>query len=568
MKAQIKNNREGSVLAAVLVVMLAVTTLILAMFQQGYHGAREAEFELKKAQAFWLAEAGRQWCIANLNEGGRNDGTSGPLALCDQVGGSFSLVQDPDDATRRLSIGVVNTRGRAVTNAIAMNLAFVASPFEDVVYGGNRKHTDWTLQLRGNGSLVPPVSGAGGSDSLWGDVTVYGNFRMEGSAKVGTPNPNLYEASGDVNASGTIDANTASIAGTAYPNQPREEIPDLSKMNYARNNDYDIAKIFNDLGISSGRLPKGHPLRDVVVKNPSSCAAECSRTPGDDFFFEPSYVGSAGSQSTGVTPLNLGDDKVYYVDGHVWFHNKRTYGFRVDGQATIVSSRDIHISDNLQYKDRGLDGDMLALVALGQYDSLGNYNRDGNIYFGDPEYGTLYTADAFMFANNDFYYNTSANSGKQAVPESGFQVFGNYVAMNQVVVLRDWYNKSTLTNKKTGNKVVKKGWYYYDTVTGKRVSSRYVRNISETFPVVYDLKSGQWHHVSDPTRIVAAADVSHYAMRVAYDERIRDAATRMKGLPEGSGSIFLGMNSWQELSGDQLSRYTKRIHSSSLKAAL
>jgi len=36
-------------------------------------------------------------------------------------------------------------------------------------------------------------------------------------------------------------------------------------------------------------------------------------------------------------------------------------------------------------------------------------------------------------------------------------------------------------------------------------------------------------------------------MQVSYDDRIRDAATQMPGLPRGSGTIFAGVLNWDEL---------------------
>ena len=545
MKTTLHKNsaKEGSILGIIMIMLVALSTLVLSLFQLGYHSARETEVELQKTRAFWLAEAGRQLCLANLGE--KEDGTIAARKLSDTMDGTFQTIQDPNDSTKFICIGIANAGGRTITNAIRMACAFVAPQFEDVVYGGNKQNGDWTMQLRGTGAALPPTRGYGGIDSLLGDVTVYGNFQMFENSKVDVPDPNTFNVQGDVTASGEIKYPSGSISGKAYPNVGREDPPDLLEMNYAQNNDWDIAAEFDKYKISSGRLPKGHPLYNVVEKNPSNCSAENAATPGDDFYFEPSYVGSAGSPSTAVTPLKLGDDKTYYVDGHVWFHNKSTYGFKVEGTAVIVASRDIHVSDNLAYKDRGEGGDLLALVALGQHDSLGNYTTDGNIYFGDPEYGTLYTCDAFMFANNDFYYNTSANSGKQKRPDTGFKVFGNFVAINQVVILRDWYEKNTYVKNGETREAYKYRGRWYDTETRRRVYSR-VTSIEGA--AKYDLLKKQWVDAKDPSIILSDDDIMHYAMNVEYDERIRSAGTRLSGLPRGNGSIFKGMQSWEEIS--------------------
>jgi hypothetical protein len=435
-----------------------------------------------------------------------------------------------------------------VTNQIRIDLAYLARPFEHAIYAGNYTSNTWYFQLRGNGAMPVPTSTTqkfpGGLDSIYGDVYIRGDAYMdEGSGIYRPSSPNLYSLDGDLNTTGRSTLNgSATVAGNRNQNVPYNPPPDLPAMDYANNNSYDIAKIFRDAGITSGRLPSTSPfyndLRNVVVKNPSDRSAENASTPGvDDFYFEPSSIGSAGTPSTAVTPLNLGTNKVYYVDGHVWFNSKQTYGFKVDGTATIVATRDIHVSDNLAYNNKtrnpvsGNPPDLLALVALGQYNSSGVRTDNGDIYFGDPEFGSLYTVDAFMFAGHDFYYNTrSNNSSGQEEPDSGFKVFGNYMAVNQVVVLRDWYTGAD-------------GLPYaavYDQ-TDRRWED--AGNAPNGTPLTSDQINGTY----DKKRKLIVPGLRHYAMRVEYDDRIRDAATQMPGLPRGNGTIFAGEKGWEEL---------------------
>ena len=513
-------HRDGAILAIVLIMMVVLTILILSLFNLGFHSARETDYELKSAQAFWLAEAGRQSCVSDLYAGG--DGVIDPTVISAKIPGTFEVITDPDDSNARIAIGAVTVGAAPVKRRIRVSLAFVARPYENAIYAGNADKVAWSFQLRGKGDLGPVLPQKnqhkyGGRDSILGDIDINGNVLMYEDSSVNVPSPNRYDLTGDVTASETIyQAANATISGTKEQFASGGSSPDLAAMDYAKNNDYDIAKIFNDAGVSSGRLPSDHPLYDIlmVAKNPPDRGPENASTPGDDFYFEPVSVNNAGNVASAVTPLPLGDDKVYYVDGHVWFHGNSTYGYKVDGQAAIVSTRDIHISDNLAYADRGLNGDLLALVALGQYS--GDVLTDGgNIYFGDPKYGTLYTADAFMFANNNFYYNTEARNQQSAEPESGFKVFGNFVALNQVVVLRDWYPD--------GN--------------------------GDYMPIKYDPAAGQWIEAltGDPIADYDDTERRHYAMEVGYDDRIRDAATQMSGLPGGNGTIFKGVVGWEEI---------------------
>lgn len=537
MKSNLKSqsNRAGGILPLVMVVLIAFSLMVVALLQLGQSGAQEAAYQLRSTQAFWLAEAGRQNCIADLYAGAAgNNGVLSSTVVGTNVPGTYRVIIDPDNSNRRISIGTVLLGGtNGVTRRIRIDLAYLARPFEHSIFAGNYTSNTWYFQLRGTGVAIPPGSGSGGIDSIYGDVYINGNAYMDESSKILSPNPNRYSLTGDLNTTGTsILSPGASVSGSRNQNVPYNPPPDLPAMDYANNNSYDIAKIFRDAGITSGRLPSTSPfyndLRNVVVKNPSDRSVENASTPGDDFYFEPSSIGSAGTPTTGVTPLNLGTNKVYYVDGQVWFNSHSTYGFKVDGTATIVATADIHVSDNLEYNNKGLTPvgsnppDLLALVALGKYNVAGSLVSGGNVYFGDPEYGTLYTADAFMFAANNFYYNTSANSGGQKEPTSGFKVFGNYMAVNQVVVLRDWYTADV-----SG----------YPAADGLPHAAR------------YNQITGKWEDATTG-RVLTSKEIAtrrHYAMRVEYDDRIRDAATQMPGLPRGNGTIFAGEKGWKEL---------------------
>ena len=151
-----------------------------------------------------------------------------------------------------------------------------------------------------------------------------------------------------------------------------------------------------------------------MVKNPTNRHKECGATAGDDYFLEPVRANNnGGTQKDAKTPLNLGENRIYYVDGDVWVHSPKTYGFLIDGKVTIVATGDIHISDNIKYADKE---SLLGLVALGKYDGSGELVNGGNIYFGDPRYGTMYTVSALMFAADSFLYNTDSVTGGKKEP--------------------------------------------------------------------------------------------------------------------------------------------------------
>jgi len=531
---------EGAILGVVLVIMLSLNILLLSMFHLGTYSARETEYELQRVRAFWLAEAGRQWCQSDLDGSYFSDDQGECVQRGDGLSaGTFDVVKISEDASSGMktyeSTGVFQVGTQQVRRRVRFDVRYRYVGFEKVLFGQNVSGEDWTFQLRGLGSGVPPYPIRyqhvfGGPDTVLGDISVHGNMSMYGNSSVGIPDPNNFGLEGNVAVSGLLDGVISRISGNPVPwqNTPR---PDFLSMNYAQNNDYNVAEIFDVIGYdaSSGRLnDPSHPLYDRVVKNPSNRSEENSSTTGDDYYFEPVHNIQGGSPADARTPLSLGDNKVYYVDGHIWFYNEKTYGFEVDGQASLISTRDIHISNNLRYADRGVGGDLLALIAVGQYDTGGGYSRDGNVYFGDPRYGTMYTVDAFMFANNDFLYNAYATTGEQGEPESGFQIFGNFMAMNQVVLLRDWY----------------------DPGDGKEYRLAF-----------FDPISGQWKDEVNGTVLLPEqtdSDASdgyglfrHYAMHIGYDDRIyqRGAGVNLQGLPPGPGR-FDYIEGWREVAVD------------------
>ncbi len=537
--------KEGAVLATVVIVLLLITFLVLVLIRMSLHNARETSYEMQSAQAFWLAEAGVHRCVQDLKTGGNGQ-------VADQLNTGAFVTRDMNgDRTTFVSTGTV-LRGaeKAVSRSIRIVVSYIAAPFEDVIHGANRGGERWDLMMRGtqyNGNDGPRVPGTqggnypGGNDVAIGNVDVNGGVRMYGESKVeAVPLPNIYEVFGDVSYSQGLYAENGDathIAGSTLNTSSTDyDPPNLADMNYAGNCDWNVSAEFekykNELVADSNdggwRLPANHSLHDIVVKRNNSS------TTGDDYYFEPRSM-TMGKTYTAESLIILGDNKTYYVDGHVWFRSMKTYGFKIDGQAVIVSTGDIHIGDNLAYRNRtreavnGNPPDMLALVALGQLNSVsGIPYSGGDVYFGDPDTGTLYTCDAFMFANNNFFYNTSINgqNWSKQQPESGFKVFGNFMAMNQVVVKRDWYR---------------------DDSTGRYYPAELVEVTGSDGSKTWEwVDSREW--ADGKTTLLSDREknsIRHYAMQVEYDDRIRDIATEMNGLPRGKGSFVAG-HTWQE----------------------
>jgi Tfp pilus assembly protein PilX len=501
--------KKGLALLMVLVVILILILLGFAVLTQSEQESILGRIDSDKNKAFYLAEAGLAKMAEKLQKpiiGNLNEVLTGTLGS-----GSYSVSIDTN--TSPCYVTATGTSG-TIQKTVRAQAIFLAPPYEDAVWSMNKSGTTNYFQLRGTGNPTATGTGnKGGKDIINGNLFITGDAYLYDQSTIGpAPAPNPWDLHGDLDATGTISvASTASVAGSQNPNaEPPSEFS-LIDMDYANNNTYNVSQVFTDAGVSSGRLPSGNALRDVFVKNPSDRAAECASTSGNDFFFEPSSGFINGSWNTAPTPLHAGNNRIYYIDGDLWVHSKNdTFGFNMDGKVTIVVTGNIHLSDNLKYAD---SSSILGLVALGKYDGTGNLISGGNIYFGDPAFGTMYMFSGMMFAANNFSYNMTTTFAWSAEPKSGFIINGSFAAVNQINIVRDWYT-SGMTAK----------------------------------PAVYNPSTGQWVDAQTGTVLTATqkAQMRHYQMIINYDERVRNAESRPPGLPKGGMKIFAGLTKWEE----------------------
>jgi hypothetical protein len=509
MKIRTSKSEKGLAIVAVVVFTCFFIILGFSILNLAKSEIVLTQKELNAEKAFYAAEAGLAQLTTKLynNEFTDIEDTALGEANYNVV---LNLAANPPYAVATGTSGLEVKRIKA-------ELSFLSPTYEKTIYGGNVAGEKWMFSLRGQGDPQPdpdPNSSRefGGKDIVNGNIYVNGDAVLYEESSV-NPTP-LGNFNGDVESTGIVDIlDLASVSGAVTEAAEVKSHPSLENMNYAINNTHDVSKIFEDAGVSSGYLPSGHELYNVMVKNPSNRSSECGTTAGDDYFLEPASVTGGGDQKGATTPLNMGLDRVYYVDGDVWVHSPGTYGFLVDGQVTIVATGDIHISDNIEYADGEC---LLGLVALGKYDGSGQLISGGNIYFGDPRYGTMYTVSALMFAAESFLYNTDSVTGDTVEPETGFSVYGNLNALNQVCIERDWYD---------------------DSATG------------QAKPAYFDSIADQWVDLETGAALtgVEINSLRHYQMVITYDDRVRTLETQPPGLPRGNGTIFGGLRSWKEI---------------------
>ncbi len=506
---------KGFVLIAVVVVVVIFAITGMAVLTLAQQEVTLNRIDEDKTKAFYLAEAG----LAKMQEKLQKPYIDEINTTLEDSLETGSFKVDLDTSQKPCYVTATGTSGN-INEKVRVQVTFLAPPFEHAVYAMNSDEDDWDFQLRGSGNPVShghvPGAERGGKDMINGNIFVNGDaFLFEDSSVNPAPAPNPWGLQGDVGATGDISVeDSADISGETDPHSDHPDLVDLESMDYVNNNTHNVSQIFTDAGVSTGHLPSGNELRDVFVKNPDDRSAECGTTSGNDYFFEPSSGFVTGGPKSGDTPIDAGQDKVYYIDGDLWIHSYPTYGFKMKGKVTIVTTGDIHICENLEYED---DESLLGLVALGKYDGSGQLNSGGNIYFGDAVYGNMALFSGMMFAANDFRFNTNPITSKSAEPDSGFIIKGNFAAMGEVSVDRDWY-----------------------TVDGQAKPARFVPEFGEP---------GHWVDAETgiPLSQTQIDTIRHYQMIVNYDARVRNSETQPPGLPRGGTKIFAGFSNWQQL---------------------
>ena len=338
------------------------------------------------------------------------------------------------------------------------------------------------------------------ADSITGNIYSGQNVTISGNATInGTP-----RAQGLVTApTGAILPEKDGTPRTAVQGQT-QPLPDITGMHYATNNDVDVAKSFKAAKFASGtgggkawQLPATDPAH-IFRLNPDDRTANTSTTVKNDYFLEDPYMAlKTDPKSDGSDPFMIqlsdpkvtkgatdGNNKVYYVDGNLWVHNLSSMSMEFatpSGGAgmhiTIVVSGNVYISDNLYLKDKNNDG--IALIALKDP----AVKDSGNIYFGDPTFGTLEHMSSFMYAENNFQDNNLSATGSAIVT-----VDGNMTAGNQVNINRDYVSgKTTQHSKLTVN--------FDDRITTKKIA---MPGLPKTTATQSGLKIALWREIAVP----------------------------------------------------------------------
>jgi hypothetical protein len=421
-----RGSRRGSAAVVALVAVTVLVGLCGAMLMIASRSSSEGGSAVDRHQATAVAQAGlgealAQAGVGNLAPIGSEDA---PIPF---GGGSYWVEVAPaEDGGSVLVSAYADVRGEH--DALQ---ALLTGGGEDIydhaLFAGNSAGDPlYTMKLGGVGVQA---------DQVTGDVYSGGSVLVEGDAAV----------TGDIRA-------TEDVTGASGQEGVHQPIPDIGAMDYPNTADFKVADLFglasyrsNALGGRAYQVPESNPAH-IFRKNPSDRLSDISSTAKDDYFLEDPYEpvhtdsGSTGADACPITlsgvsgePGASGNQKVYFIDGNLWVHNKNVFSFKIEHgdpagvQVTFVAKGNIYFSDNVFYDNTQQDG--VAFIAMKDEAVL----NSGNIYFGDPVFGTLEQMHAFMYAENNFIDNNLSATGSAQVA-----VYGNMTAGNQVDIRRDF----------------------------------------------------------------------------------------------------------------------------------
>ena len=315
-----KKTKRGGALIISLVAVTVMAGMSAAILGVTASSNRAQRTSNEESRALYTAEAGVSDAVAQIEAGIVADIGSAAAPITFGGGAYWVDVDDNGDDTFDLTAHAVHTGGLKSLEVIARNQS--GGIFANAIFAGNED---------GDPNYVMGFGGVGAQgDEIGGDIYSGGDINVTDDASV----------HGALRAAGTIGG-SGGEEGVAQP------IPNIAGMNYAANNDVDVAAEFgggsatrlsDGFGGHAWQLPENNPAH-IFRLNPSDRGSDTSSTNKDDYFLEDPYesVRSDSSQdgsnpslvtlSGGDDPGPDGNDLVYYIDGNLWVHNKKIYSF-------------------------------------------------------------------------------------------------------------------------------------------------------------------------------------------------------------------------------------------------
>ena len=346
------------------------------------------------------------------------------------------------------------------------------------------------------------------ADYIEGDVYVKGLTGLKG----GTP------VHGDVDAAGSAGTVTGSpVDGyTTTDNATEIAPPDLTAQNFDSIADLIVSDVDGDGVLEFSGPEAGNSAATSAFGGKLSNSSYVQSGISDNFDDHDAPYIHLGNNSAGTIPLpdNM-SGKLILIKGNMWLHSTSQYQFDMpsggDVQATIVVEGNFYVADDLNYNNsnnallfmvKSPDGQESYNDKNGNnvYDAgdtilndtgvIGTYEGraegSGNIFFGDPRYGTGGVSDGYMYAENNVYL-TALNPSTSGYATGQDAIYGTY------------------------------GF----------------------------LSAGNHMYLGDPR----SSGSNYVNFRVKYDDRLETGAVSFKGAPGPFGGGFEGLQvlSWEEI---------------------
>lgn len=422
-----------------LISIVAITGIAGAILGASMSSQKEVASSVAHTEALYAAESGVSTALSQL-------AASRAVALGTQNAPTrFGAGEYWGDAVNNNNgTWTVTSVGssRGITRAVqAVLTAPSGGIYENAIFAGNSSNDPtYNMRFGGTGTAADRIRGDMYSGRA---ITFVGTANVDGIPRART---SFTGPPGSILPDPVTGLPRAAQLGITQP------IPDLAAMNYPVTADVNVATAFaaatyasSAQGGSAYQLPKTN-VAHIFRKNPSDRAANTAATVKNDYFLEDPYQAMHPDSNSDGTDCNIvqlnnttmpgygtrsGNRLVYYIDGNLWVHNNSAMSFKLKHgdanglQVTFVIKGNLYVSDNIFYDQSTKDG--IAFIAL--KDSA--VADSGNIYFGDPSFGTLNRMDSFMYAENKFIDNNLDATGSMQITLNGNMTAGNQVAINR-----------------------------------------------------------------------------------------------------------------------------------------
>jgi Tfp pilus assembly protein PilX len=433
-------SERGAILVVVFIAVFIIAGISAGLLSLALINSDTINAETRELRAFEIAEAGAAEQMGLIFSGNGPTATGITTTTRTFNQGSYTVTVNAvwgagSDQVTVTSVGTHDGETETVSMEFNRAGAAINEAFLKAVYAGNDSEVPANTTTVPNGQQFQYQANFGGGvdalddnnafdgDLVQGDVYVAGDVMRNQQARL----------NGEVKGLGNLMLGKAGASQhTAVATNTHVKPPNLPAMNYAAIADIKIpgTESWTYSASKGGHVTNaGSPSR-IFTKNRSNMTTEKALTPKDDYFLEDMFAGG-GSYAN---PINPGvTEKIIYVDGNVWVHNKSVIEFKwaANTKLTIVASGNIYVSDDIRYSDQN---SMVAFVAL-KDPNMTNPDHSGNVVMGDPAFGTVDFMDGVFYAERDF-----KDQNVSAAGAATFEIYGGMLAGNQVDINRDWYN--------------------------------------------------------------------------------------------------------------------------------